>query len=173
MQEEPQREKILTKRNIWLVIIWIVNISWLVFIISLSRQTGEETASLSLSIADYIYSVFSNMSIEMEFDTFHSLLRKTAHFGIYFISGALMFGALLLTFFRKKRRLPMAFASSIGICTLIAVVDELQKLWIDGRHLHWGEVLINIGGVVLGVGVASLISYLICTYQSRTKISLE
>lgn len=67
------------------------------------------------------------------------LLRRSAHVFLFLVLGALAgagFGWI-----------------GIGSAAVWAVVDELTKPLIPGRHFSWIDVGLNLAGVAVGVGL--------------------
>ena len=71
----------------------------------------------------------------------------------------------------KKPWLHLVFACSVGI--VVAVVTELLQLVIPGRVGDIIDILIDIGGYVVGVGVTYLIIYLIKKNQEKKLLNKE
>ena len=125
---------------------------WLGIIFFLSGQTGEQTASLSLSIARWLMRFFPGASEA----GLHMWLRKLAHIGVYFVEGALLFPALR----RTLRGAGKGFAATLVLCALIAAADEAHKALIPGRHCSWEEAGLNILGAFLGAGAVLIVGAL-------------
>ncbi len=128
---------------------WVLLILWLAFAVSLSRQTGSETADLSGGITEWLCGVLARVGIHAELAPLHSLFRRAAHVAIYLVLGFLM-GRTFRLSFRGAWVLPLALA----LCVAIGVLDEYQKAFIPGRHCHWGDAAINcvscVPGALLG-----------------------
>ena len=88
------------------------------------------------------------------------LLRKIAHL-LEFAS----FGALWCWYLLMGRRKP-ALAYLPGICC--ACIDETIQCFVPGRGPRVTDVMIDLGGFSLGIGVTLLIQYL-KTKKWRTK----
>ena len=131
---------------------YLPSILWLGIIFFLSGQTGEQTTSLSLSIAQWLMRFFPGAS-----ETgLHMWLRKLAHIGVYFVEGALLFPALR----RTLRGAGKGFLTTLVLCALIAAVDEAHKALIPGRHCSWDEAGLNVLGAFLGAGTALIVGAL-------------
>lgn len=132
----------MTNRRIYFP--FLPAILWLGIIFFLSGQTGEQTASLSLSIARWLARFFPGASEA----GLHMWLRKLAHIGVYFVEGALLFPALR----RTLRSAGKGFTATLVLCALIAAADEAHKALIPGRHCSWDEAGLNVLGSFLGAG---------------------
>lgn len=82
----------------------------------------------------------------------HGLLRKIAHVLEFTSLGALWCWYLLM-----GRRSP-ALAWLPGVCT--ACIDETIQCFVPGRGPRVTDVLIDLGGVSLGIGITLLIQFL-------------
>jgi VanZ family protein len=141
------------------VILWSSLLLWITLAIFLSRQTGAETTSLSLRLAKSIIDFFL---LNIDLYAFHLLLRKAAHIGIYLVTGVLMAGACIATFPRKA-----AFIIALLFTAALSVLDELQKIHIEGRHCQWDEVGLNMFSAVIGIGIVLLAC---CRKKQRAKL---
>jgi len=84
--------------------------------------------------------------------TGEDLVRKSAHFGLYFIMGILSF-TFSYTYLRKY-----VFSILLGVSlpTLIAVLDEYNQIFHNrGSSLY--DVFIDMNGALFGVVIALLI----------------
>lgn len=81
------------------------------------------------------------------FDKFHILIRRLAHVAIFFLLGGLLYSAFLVSI--EKVNFLWLWAGSI--CSVYAIIDEVKKILIEGRHLHWSEVGLNVLGVWIGI----------------------
>ena len=141
------KKKHVTNIAVW----WIVAVFWLTFCFYLSWQTGEETVGLSLRITQCIYNFLSGWGFTAELKSLHMQLRLFAHFGVFFVTGVLLACAITATFQRSNRI--VLFSVSSVLCTIIAVLSEVGKLNVPGRHLTWSEAGINVLGALCGVGL--------------------
>jgi VanZ family protein len=55
----------------------------------------------------------------------------------------------------------------IAVGAILAVLDEVKKLYISGRHLSWPEAGLNILGVVGGVLLSSWFLWWIANVKTR------
>ncbi|AEH51680.1 VanZ family protein [Pseudothermotoga thermarum] len=92
------------------------------------------------------------------------LVRKTAHFGLYFVLGIACFFFGLL----YNKKILSAIAYGIGLPTIIAVFDEYnQKFYHRGSSLD--DVIIDMTGAAFGV-LLSLIVYSIFVIIKSVKL---
>jgi len=85
------------------------------------------------------------------------IVREVAHFIGFLILGGLVYSAARITWLEHRFILP----KTILICSILALLDEVKKLWIPSRHLSWMEAGYNVFGVVLGVCIALFIFWIL------------
>ena len=137
------------KRIIFQVILWLLTILWLAFCLYLSWQTGEETGQFSQRIARFLLDLLGRLGLQPDAQQFHAGLRLFAHFGVFFVTGLLTASALYVSLPRSKRKITLWIA--VVSCTLVAVLAEVGKLTVPGRHLTWSEAGLNVVGAIGGV----------------------
>ena len=81
------------------------------------------------------------------------VVRKGAHFSIYFILGLLIMSYLKEIYMINNKGLLLAFI----ICFLYACSDEIHQLFVPGRSGEFRDVLIDSTGSVLGCHIYSFI----------------
>ena len=122
---------------------------WMILIYFFSQQTVYESIRLS-SVATMVFTnllelLFPNTLFEEKY--IHHIVRKLAHFTIYFILGVLV--SYLLNVGNRKRK-KIIFVAGI-CCLLFAISDETLQLFIYGRGAQVTDVLIDITGASLGI----------------------
>ncbi len=142
--------------------LWFLSLMWLLFCFYLSWQTGEETVGFSQQVAQLLLELPNKLGIRPDAQQFHAGLRLFAHFGMFFVNGLLTSSALYISLPRSKWK--RAFWIAAISCTVIAVLAEVGKLVVPGRHLTWSETGLNVLGAVVGVAVVCLAVHL---YASR------
>ena len=104
-----------------------------------------------------------------------SFIRKAiGHFGLFGLDGVVTFLYFYFLSLNKKfenRNLYIYFAAVLGI--IVAVVTELLQLVIPGRYGDIIDVLIDIGGYVLGVAITFLIVYLVNRHKHKKELIKE
>lgn len=140
--------------------LWVAAILWMGLCLYLSWQPGSETANLSGALTKVVRRGLQLFGFDIDLDALHVLLRRNAHTGVFLVAG-------LLTFFALARSLPesahadaLAFGIAAAMCALLAVVAEVGKLWVPGRHLQWDETLLDVIGVICGAGIAWAVKFL-------------
>lgn len=122
---------------------------WYAVIFALSAQTGEESGRLSGAVARRSIGLLGELGeiFDTDWDAFlllSFLVRKAAHMGVYFILTALLFYGLWRLGAGPRPRL----AAAVGLCALLAALDEFHQLFVPGRDGKLSDVLIDLGGGV-------------------------
>ena len=115
----------------------------MIIIYIFSAGTGEESGSLSLSIAEWVSDTFLHIEISIEPEVLHLPIRKIAHMTEY----AILAITAMWAFYDLKKRYVIAFLVSV----LYAMTDEGHQLFVDGRAGSAVDVLIDSVGVFLGL----------------------
>lgn len=128
--------------NRLLVIIWMSLIFWF------SHQSATVSSGMSSGLLYQLLNILNNLfsDIPINLDILHTLIRKTAHFTIYFILGILVYRMLDA----EEKRYRHHALISILVCALYAVSDEIHQLFINGRSGELGDVLIDTVGSAIG-----------------------
>ena len=121
-----------------------------------SNQTASKSQSTSDKVASDIVDVVETVTKneikkdkkENIIENTRFLVRKTAHFTLYFILGIIVY--LLFTSYGVKKIL----FYSILFCFLYSCSDEIHQLFIFGRSGELRDVLIDFIGSLLGVMIA-------------------
>lgn len=141
------------------VIFSVLTVLWCAVIFLFSAQNADESTDLS---DGFIYTICD--AIVPEFDDYTEAerqqlvsdlafgVRKTAHFTVYAVLGALVFQAFCLI--RKK---PLRSVCSVGFAFLYACSDEFHQTFVEGRSGQFTDVLIDTSGALLAVLVSLLI----------------
>ncbi len=134
------------------VIYPIVLITWMIVIFLFSNQNAIKSQSTSDQVASKIIDTVTtvlkqpitkkqkNNLIE---DT-RILVRKTAHFTLYFILGIFMYLTL------DSYSIPKPLLYGILFCFLYAISDEIHQLFLAGRTAKIVDILIDTTGASIG-----------------------
>lgn len=136
-------------------IIGILFLLWLVIIFLFSNQNGVNSEYLSNQVIDKVISVsfrITNQQISSEkrariIQKYHPLIRKIAHFIIYFILGILVYLAVYL--YKKNKKWTIWI--SVVFCIIYACSDELHQILSVGRTFKVKDILIDTLGSILGI----------------------
>lgn len=139
-----------------------------------SAQDGEDSTSLSngviLAILKIFVDDFETISLEQQtflMDAFSMIIRKIAHFSIFFVIGILTFFATYM-FKTKKTNKYLIMA---GICSFYAVFDELHQYFIPERTASFSDVIIDLSGSLFGV-LLIITTFAIVKYVHKTESSV-
>jgi len=144
----------------------------MVAIFMFSNQTADISSKTSGCVIEKIASVliadYSNMTTQNKqsiISNMQNIVRKTAHFAIYFMLGLFTFSAMLTYTMRNRRRVLTAAA----ICLTYAASDEFHQMFLPGRGPQILDVCLDFCGSILGISIVFLISYLIIKRTCKTK----
>lgn len=175
MLNKWEKDKLKRFQYLYLILSLIVLLFWLFLIYGMSAKTGEESSGLSYEIAEFAYglSVFHYL---FQFDTFHLLIRKTAHFTEYGIL------SLLIMNFLHSCRVIVRSGNSNGInrksvinryfmigtiifCVAYASLDEYHQSFVDGRGPSVRDVCIDTLGACVFLAVFCLCRKLLAKHS--------
>lgn len=128
----------------------VLSVLWMIFAFFLSLQNGDGTDELSGGLTRWLIDLLGAVDIHLDYAGFHMFLRTAAHFVVFFVL-EILFCWSAVSGRDPVRRWHLQAALGAGI--MIAVLAEVGKQWIPGRHLQWDEVLLNVSGVGCGYGV--------------------
>lgn len=151
----------MKKKLIVKIILWLLVISWMAFIFSMSAQPAEESSETSGNtvrmILKLLCSDFEDMDAAQQqalVEQNQHLIRKSAHFCGYTLLGMLLSLAIMQ---HTKKFTPIAFAAG----ALYAASDELHQRFVPGRSGELKDVLLDSAGVALGCIIIYIIYRLI------------
>lgn len=133
------------------IIYGILVIIWMVLVFAFSSQNGEESKRTSGYFTDkvvqIIASVKADINIEDTEEIISFIIRKMAHFSIYFVGGILIFN--FVNTFPLKLRNVMLLAFVLGC--VYSISDEIHQLFISERAGQIRDVLIDSTGVLIAI----------------------
>lgn len=144
-----------TKRIITTVLLII----WMIIIFMFSNQTATKSESTSDKVASTVIDTVqtvTNQEITKEkrndlIENTRFLIRKCAHFTLYFILGVLAY--LTLTSYSDSR--PVIYL--IIFCFLYACSDEIHQMFLDGRTAKILDISIDTLGSSISIGLCYFI----------------
>ncbi len=145
------------------ILSWTLVIVWMGLIFFLSSQPGTQSGALSKGITQIIVTAIERVfpGVELDVQTFHSFVRKSAHFVVYLVLGFLVMNAIWGRVKGIRRRILLA----VLICVLYAVVDEVYQASVPGRSGEVMDVIIDSAGAV--VGIAAYLTFARIRYRKR------
>ncbi|MBE7079595.1 MAG: VanZ family protein [Clostridiales bacterium] len=126
----------------------------LVFIFSNSLKSAEqsiEQSSHTVQIVQDFVAVFDPDSPIVtaqgeDYDLLHEIVRTIAHFAEFGLLGVLL-GWCLLSYTTKKKYLLIP----LGGVLIVPLIDECLQLFSVGRGMQFSDILLDIGGGILGL----------------------
>jgi VanZ family protein len=127
---------------------WVLIVLWCGLIFYMSSNNADESSNQSLFIADLLNRWLRRLFGPHAFTFSEDVVRKTAHFFEYLVLGCLLFMGFL------DRSRPGRVILSVFIAGfLFAVSDEIHQLFVPGRTMRPIDVLIDMAGIALAVGM--------------------
>lgn len=142
----------------------------MVFIFFMSSENATESAETSGRFIKIISAIlnknFDNMSeaeLEVYISKLQFIVRKLAHFSVYFALG-LSLSCGILTFDKPK----LFYRSLIAflIASLYSVTDEIHQYFVPGRSCEAKDVLIDSSGAFFGIAFIFIIYLIIKKYKN-------
>lgn len=153
-------------KNLKKILLLVVMAAWLLFMWRLSSADGKETLNDSMRLTRKVAALFYENPTDAQLGQLNLHLRKLAHIFLYAVFGLMsaMFWQILLERCRWWGKAALAMLC----CTVIAFLDELQKIPIAGRHFSCSESILN------AVSAAAVIAiyFALCGLLSRRKKAL-
>lgn len=146
---------------------WILFLAILFFIFAFSSQPGKDSKNLSKGFANSVEQVFvqisSNDSSVQTID-FVKIVRKSAHFFLYFFLGIFTF----LLFHEYHNSFKKCFLFTILFCSFYGAADEFHQLFVPGRLGKIFDVFIDSCGATCGA-IFVLILLKFIAYRKQKK----
>lgn len=122
-------------------------------------QNGEQSKELSNGILSHILSLLKGVPIEQityeELKKYANLIRKLAHFTVFFILG--VFSCWSTWILLGKHYVSISFV----FCVLYACFDEIHQFFSDGRGPALKDVIIDSIGALIGISLVAFIIFCI------------
>lgn len=152
------------------VISCILTVALMALIFFFSSQTAEvsskTSSGLTRKIAEFIVGITKSGDVEEIRHAIHNLIRKTAHFTLFFLLSVSVANTLFQLFGTEKLKL---FIFTSVFCLVYAITDEIHQMFVPGRAGMIKDVIIDLSGAVMGAGIFLLIRYL---YKRRKENDL-
>lgn len=136
-------------------------IIWLFIIFSFSAEDATKSEHRSDEVIINTIETIKQEKIPQEdkqkiIDKYIVVVRKSAHFFLYFILAILVF-----TLYKKIFGLtPKTFIYTIIFCFIYACSDEIHQLFISGRTARIFDIFVDTSGALLSTTILTLIFYL-------------
>lgn len=161
--KEIKSEKVKIKRIVLYILLIVVLLSIFMFSGETGTKSNNTSDKFTSSIIDKVSSVTNkdisenkkkDLIINMRF-----MIRKTAHFTIYFVLGIIIY--LLLKTYNIKNIVLI----SIIICFIFGGLDEIHQIFIPGRSASFYDTLID----TLGSSVSILLLNIYNVIKNKNK----
>lgn len=150
-------KKILERENLFIIIIKLLIV---IFIMGLIFYLSSDNGSLSSIKSDYIVNniiTLTNINFNVDYLTF--IVRKFAHFFIYFLLGISVINLF------DELNIKRVILYSLIFCIVYSISDEVHQLFVFDRTFKVLDILIDSFGSFTGI-----ISYYIgVNYGSKDK----
>lgn len=137
----------MQNKRIQRMIKWLLFLGWLFVIFFFSAQVGEESEAVSSRFVILIESLFSEGFLSSMILDLSFLVRKCAHFFVYFVLG--IFTYFLLKDYDLTNRQILWF--SFLFCLFYACTDEFHQLFVAGRSGRLFDVFVDTCGSSLSI----------------------
>lgn len=146
---------------------WIVVVLWMALIFFFSQQPAHISNSLSTTITEQLVETVQKIAPieEVYVEKFNHIVRKNAHFFIYFFLGIIVFWVFNKTKIKGFHSIWIAFV----FCSIYAVSDEFHQLFVPGRGAQLKDVLIDCAGAACGISLAVMIRSIAKNKKTRSK----
>jgi len=134
------------------ILAWLIVVLWMMLIFYFSQQPVSDSRDLSSNITNQLIEIAEKVTPleNVQESQVHHLVRKNAHFIIYFVFGIFALLALKLTGLKHSRSAIIALL----LCMIYAVTDEYHQLFVDGRGAQLKDIFIDWSGAATGITVA-------------------
>ena len=146
------------KRRIIFLLSLLLTTAVLVVIFGFSSQTASQSDGVSRSLARLLAAKIPWLMTKYTLYQLNRLLRKVAHFTLYFLLGCGLTGLLRA----REKALPALIAVPIG--ALCAALDEWHQAFVPGRGPGLRDVALDTCGVTVAVGLI-----LLCVFIARRR----
>lgn len=112
-------------------------------------QTNNLSQGVTKKIAEILFKNFSSMNVDVQqiiITQLNLFVRKAAHFSVYLLMSIFIYAEIV--FWTKKYLL--SIAATVGICIILAAMDEFHQSMVPGRTPLVKDVIIDCCGAFLG-----------------------
>ena len=160
----------MEKKKRWItgqrIVCILLTVGLMALVVWFSSQSGGSSNGLSRKIVEMVAGWFGVSLGPDQMEFWNLVIRKAAHFTLYFWMGVGAAGVLLTTRLKKRWQ----FLLAVAVCAVFAASDEMHQ-WIADAARHgsaWDVVLDTVGsgcGSAVVMGIASLWRH----YRSKTQ----
>ena len=137
------------------ILFWALFVLWAGVIFAFSAQPDTVSSQQSGFFAQILEDAVVRISGSVEdgktlYAQLDHLVRKCAHFMVYFMLGAL---AQRAYWHSAKQKRPMrVLVLALVTCALYAVSDEIHQYFVPGRAMMLSDMLLDSAGALCGAG---------------------
>ncbi len=132
-----------------------------VLIFVFSAQNGDASGSVSEGLTRRLFPSFSSDNVVLHIE---HILRKIAHFMIYFSLGITVFltcDSFVRCFANKDPHSALIIIIPLIFCFIYSVTDELHQCFVPGRNGTFIDCLLDTAGSFCGIMILILIRHII------------
>ncbi len=132
--------------------LWAAVIVWTMIIFAWSLQSGDDSGRVSGSLTEAVFGFLARAGLEIDYESAHHFIRKTAHFTEYAVLGALVFNA--------QKKTPLLKSDVLCICLWMISVpaaDETIQRFVPERAGMIADVLLDMCGFACAVFLCILL----------------
>ncbi len=161
------------------IVLWLLTISWMIMIFSLSSEPGDASSVRSLVYTNAINSLFG-LSLSNE------LIRVYAHIGEYAFLSLITFLSLrftnLISLNISYSEAPIKMIKSdnevlilttLWICALYAVTDEYHQIFVDGRYGSIIDAFYDLIGIFIVLIIIRLVYSISLSIKGKKEVRYE
>lgn len=168
MKNYNTKYRLLLIGILFILLLLVIAMTWY-----FTSQNGQVSHATSMAIAKKIENFLLenypiNQSHYFSRVSLDDLVRKAAHFSEYILLGSITSTLFNVIF----RRVWMALASSIALCSLYAYIDEYRQNFFPGRTPTWFDWRVDVSGAILGILIAAII-YLVFRYIYKLRARIN
>ncbi|MCL2170269.1 MAG: VanZ family protein [Defluviitaleaceae bacterium] len=117
-----------------------------------SSMEGDVSGAASMGFVEHIRSLLGGL-YWLSDDTLHFLVRKGAHFAVFFSLAFCLVGVMK----HLSEKKALIFWHSFGVASLYGAFDEVHQIFVEGRAFMFMDIGINAAGALFGAALAYLL----------------
>lgn len=141
----------------WMIVAFLVVLLEIYFTGESASVSSARSKGVLCDILDLLRIEYTEITIK----TYDGVLRKCAHFAIFFALGFSVTAALNCQ--RRLPRIPLVIVFGGGL----AIADEVRQYFVPGRATELRDMLIDFSGVLVGILAASASIWVIRRTRAR------
>lgn len=155
----------MAKHKVRLCIYMLISLILMLIIFIFSAQDASASQKLSDGI---LYNLLSFFHVEFLFEHFGTVIRKLAHFVLYFSLGL----STVLMFYEMLDFTKLVFPAPVSafvVCFLYAISDEIHQFFVPGRSMQVSDVILDSVGAVTAILLCNGIKILFYKHREERK----